>query len=89
MKVDPLEVARVIRDALPVRDVVVLAADRAGLPALRAIVEADPAQVTAKMVVDACRARLSSYKVPTLVDVRDRLERSATGKVLKSSLIGN
>jgi acyl-CoA synthetase (AMP-forming)/AMP-acid ligase II len=86
MKVDPLEVARTIRDALPVRDVVVLAADRAGLPTLRAIVEADPAQVTAKMVVDACRVRLSSYKVPTQIDVRDRLERNDAGKILMSSL---
>jgi long-chain acyl-CoA synthetase len=86
-EVDPLEVARAIREALPVREVLVLAADRAGLPALRAVVEADPAQVTAKMVVDACRARLSAHKVPTRVDVRDRLERTAAGKILMSSLV--
>jgi long-chain acyl-CoA synthetase len=86
-KVDPLEVARVIREAVPIREVVVFAADRAGLPTLRAIVEADPLRVTAKMVVDACRARLSTYKVPTQVDVRDRLERNAAGKILMSSLV--
>lgn len=87
MKVDPLEVARVIREALPVREVFVLAAERAGLPALRAVVEADPARVTAKLVVEACRSRLSPHKVPMRVDVRDRLERTATGKVLMSSLV--
>jgi acyl-CoA synthetase (AMP-forming)/AMP-acid ligase II len=88
MKVDPLEVARAIRAALPVREVVVFAADRGGLPTLRAVVEADPARVTAKMVVEACRARLSNYKVPARVDVRNELERSGTGKILMSSLVG-
>jgi long-chain acyl-CoA synthetase len=87
-KVDPLEVARAIREALPVREVLVFATDRAGLPALRAVVEADPTRVTAKMVVDACRTRLSAHKVPTRVDVHDRLERNAAGKILMSSLVG-
>ena len=85
-KVDPLEVARVIREAAPVREVVVFAADRGGLPALRAVVEADPTRVTAKMILEACRARLSPHKVPIQIDVRERLERSAAGKILMSSL---
>ena len=89
MKVDPLEVAQVIRDAVPVRDVVVFAANRAGLPALRVMIEADPSLVTPKMVVQACRARLSSHKVPAHVEVRERWERSATGKILMSSLTGD
>lgn len=85
-KVDQLEVERVVRESLPVRDVYVLAAVRAGLPVVRAVIEADPAQVTRSMVVEACRARLSSYKVPALVEIHERLERDANGKVLRASL---
>ena len=88
LKVDPLEVARVIRDALPVRDVIVLEGERGGLPAVRALIEADPAQVTRAMVVEACRARLSAHKVPAIVEVRARFPRDASGKVLKSSIDG-
>jgi acyl-coenzyme A synthetase/AMP-(fatty) acid ligase len=88
LKVDPLEVARVIRDALPVRDVIVIEGERGGLPAVRALIEADPANVTRAMVVEACRARLSAHKVPAIVEVRARFPRDASGKVLRSSIDG-
>lgn len=85
-KVDPLEVEAVIRGALPVGDVVVLEGTRGGLPAVRAIVEADPARVNGGMVVTACRERLSAYKVPAFVEVRERLPRDANGKILRALL---
>jgi long-chain acyl-CoA synthetase len=85
-KVDPLEVERAIRESLPVGEVVVVPGTRAGLPAVRAVVEADPARVTPAMVVAACRARLSPYKVPAEIEVRARLPRDGSGKVVKSSL---
>jgi len=37
-------------------------------------------------VVSFCRARLASYKYPRVVEIRDRLPMTATGKVLKQSL---
>jgi len=85
-KVDPLEVERVIREALPVGEVIVIPGERGGVPAVRVVVEADPARITSAMVVDACRARLSGYKVPAEVEVRARIERTASGKVIRSSL---
>ena len=85
-KVDPLEVERAIREALPVGEVVVVPGTRGGVPAVRAIVEADPARVTPAMVVAACRARLSPYKVPAEIDVRACLPRDGSGKVVKASL---
>ena len=87
-KVDRVEVEGVIRSRLPVKDVIVLEGRRAGLPVVRAVVEADPAQVTRAMVIQACRECLSPYKVPAQVDVCERLERDATGKVLRGSLKG-
>jgi acyl-coenzyme A synthetase/AMP-(fatty) acid ligase len=88
LKVDPIEVARVIRDSLPVRDVIVIEGERGGVPAVRALIEADPAHVTRAMVVEACRARLSAHKVPGIVEVRARFPRDASGKVLRSSIDG-
>jgi acyl-coenzyme A synthetase/AMP-(fatty) acid ligase len=85
-KVDPLEVEAVIRDALPVADVVVLEGRRAGLPALRVIAEADPAQVTGAMIMALCRERLSPHKVPARVEVRERLPRDENGKVVRALL---
>jgi acyl-CoA synthetase (AMP-forming)/AMP-acid ligase II len=87
-KVDPLEVERVVREALPVGEVIVLAGTRADLPAVKVVVEADPARVTPAMVVAACRARLSPYKVPAEVEVRARIERTASGKIVRTSLDG-
>lgn len=87
-KVDRVEVEKVIRDRLPVKDVIVLEGRRAGLPVVRAVVEAEPARVTRAMVIEVCRECLSPHKVPAVVDVRDRLERDESGKVVRSSLEG-
>jgi acyl-CoA synthetase (AMP-forming)/AMP-acid ligase II len=69
-----------------VTDVVVMEATSAGLPAIRAVIEADPDQVTKAMVVAACRNSLSSYKIPRIVEIREKFERDANGKVIASSL---
>lgn len=83
-KVDRLEVERVIRDALPVRDVAVMEGERAGLPVIRAMIEGDPAVITRQAVIAACRAKLSAYKIPALVEILEKFDRDANGKVLKS-----
>ncbi len=85
-KVDRLEVESVIRNRLPVRDVIVLEGRRAGLAIVRAVVEADPSLVSRARVIEICRENLSPYKVPARVDVHERLERDANGKVLRAFL---
>ena len=86
--VDRLEVEQAIRDALPVKDVVVMEGERAGSPAIRAIIEGDPAVITRASVIAACRAKLSAYKVPAQVQVLEKFERDANGKVLRSFFEG-
>lgn len=80
-KVDPLEVAAVIRAALPVGEVVVLEGRRAGLASVDVFVEAEPGRVTPAMIVSACKARLSPHKVPARVEVHPRLPRDENGKI--------
>lgn len=86
LKVDPVEVADVIRAALPVSAVEVFAGERSGVPAVFAVVEADPVRVTPALVVAACRVRLSPHKVPARVEVARLLPRDDCGKVARAAL---
>jgi long-chain acyl-CoA synthetase len=49
------------------------------------IVRGDPA-LTEDMVIASCRAQLTAYKVPHIVEFRDSLPKSAIGKVLRREL---
>ena len=86
LKVDPVEVADVIRAALPVVAVEIFAGERSGMPAVFAAVEANPTQITPAQVVAACRARLSPHKVPVRVEVARVLPRNESGKVVRATL---
>ena len=86
LKVDPVEVANVIRSALPVSAVEVFGGERAGIPAVFAVVEADPGHVTPAMVIGACKLRLSLHKVPSRVEVVKCLPRDGSGKVPRARL---
>jgi long-chain acyl-CoA synthetase len=88
-KVDCLKVEEVILNSLPVAAVVVLAGERAGLPIVRAVVEAEPGRVTGVMVREACRSRLSPHEVPSLVEVLSRLPRDGNGKLQRTLLAEN
>jgi len=49
------------------------------------IVKRDPA-LTEDAVIASCRAQLTAYKVPRIVEFRDTLPKSAIGKVLRREL---
>ena len=87
LNVSPAEVERVI-EALPgVREAVVF-----GLPdeqwgeVVAAVVEGDPAALTATRVASHCRERLVRGRCPTRILVVDELPRTWTGKVMRSRL---
>lgn len=44
-------------------------------------------QVSEEEIVDWCNERLARYKVPTIIEFRDELPRSAVGKVLRRVLV--
>ena len=37
-------------------------------------------------IVEHCRARIADYKVPSIIEFRDELPKSPTGKILRSEL---
>lgn len=80
-KVDRYEVESVIRTSFPITFVAVLPFERAGQPAVCAVLEADPESVTPERVMVACQRQLLAYKVPARVVVRLKLPRDSNGKV--------
>lgn len=85
-KVDRVEVQEVIQRLSAVAYVAVLPYQRAGQPALRAVVEADPATVTLEMVSEVCRQNLAAYKIPVRIDIHAKIPRDSNGKVQLSKL---
>jgi O-succinylbenzoic acid--CoA ligase len=51
-----------------------------------AVVLRPSASVSAEELVDFCRQRLAGFKVPRLIQFRDRLPRTAAGKLLRREL---
>jgi len=41
---------------------------------------------TEKEIIDFCKEKLTKYKVPTVVEFRDSLPKSAVGKILRKTL---
>ncbi len=85
-KVARHEVEGIIRAGFDVRDVVVLPHSRAGVPALRAVIEADNDPIHSRDIMAYCKDKLSAYKVPARVDIVRELPRDATGKVSSAEL---
>jgi acyl-CoA synthetase (AMP-forming)/AMP-acid ligase II len=90
-KVAPVEVERVIMDLPGVREVAVIGVEDDLLgQAIKAILVVDDrdgrAKLTAGDVLQHCRARLESYKVPKHVAFVDDLPRTTNGKTAKAAL---
>ena len=87
-KVAPVEVERVIMDLPGVREVAVIGVEDELLgQAIKAIlVVKQGAKLTAGDVLQHCRARLESYKVPKHVAFVDDLPKTTNGKTAKAAL---
>ncbi len=88
-KVDPLEVEQVLEEHPAVREAAVVGMPAAhSLEVVKAVVVLkEPA--LAEELRSHCAERLSGYKVPRIVEFRDQLPRSPTGKLLRKDLLGD
>jgi len=50
------------------------------------VVPVEPDGVTADELIEHCRARLSKFKVPTIITFADELPKTSIGKVRKDEL---
>jgi long-chain acyl-CoA synthetase len=81
MKVSPPEVVAVLESHPAVREAAVVGiTDPSGEEVVRAAVTLK-APSTEHALLSFCQDRLSSYKIPRRIDIRDELPRSASGKV--------
>jgi long-chain acyl-CoA synthetase len=87
-KVDPVEVEDVLATHPKVREVVVVGAKGSveGEELVKAVVVPDGA-CEGRELIRFCRERLVRYKVPELVEFRDEIPKSATGKILRKYLV--
>lgn len=94
-KVDPGEVERCIASHPDVEEVVVVAVPaRGGTENVKAVVvarggrgEGSSAASLRREIIRRCGESLAQYKIPRVVEFRDAIPRSATGKVLRGKLV--
>jgi long-chain acyl-CoA synthetase len=85
-KVNPYEVEDAISTHPNVAEVAVVGIEGDyGDEKIKAVVVAREG-LEARDVIEHCRARLADFKVPSVVEFRDELPKSATGKLLRRSL---
>ncbi len=87
-KVDPLEIEEVLVGHPAVAEVVVVGLPnaRTGEQRLKAVV-VKSGDVTADVLLRFGKERLSPQKVPEIIEFRDAIPKSATGKILRGKLI--
>jgi long-chain acyl-CoA synthetase len=83
--ISPREVEEVILAHPAVRETAVIGIRKEEREAVKAFVVARGG-LSAEEILSHCRGELSSYKVPDIVEFRDVLPKSLTGKVLKKEL---
>jgi long-chain acyl-CoA synthetase len=85
-KVNPNEVEKAILGHPGVLEVVVLAAPSSFGDDLVRCVIVRRGPCTEDEIVEHCRTRIADYKIPSLIEFRDELPKSAAGKILRSEL---
>ena len=88
-KVNPREVESVLMEMAGVREAVVFAQPVPGRvgEVVRAVVACAPAQHGYREIVEWCRPRLSSHKIPRSVIIVDEIPRNGRGKVDRAALL--
>jgi long-chain acyl-CoA synthetase len=85
-KVNPYEVEEILAQHPKVREAAVMGVDAEyGDEKVRAVLVVR-APCESGEIVEFCRGRLADFKVPSIVEFRDALPKSATGKILRTTL---
>jgi long-chain acyl-CoA synthetase len=85
-KVNPFEVEAVLRGHAKVDDAVVFGVPgRHGDEAVACVI-VPVSSCTAEEILEHCRSRLAEFKIPSRIEFRDALPRSASGKVLRERI---
>ena len=86
-KIYPSEVEALISQHPDITDCAFGSYQEEGETKLRLFVVTNNRRLTQKMIRNYCRQRLTSYKVPHLIELRRDLPHSSVGRVLRSGLV--
>ena len=85
-KIDPIEVERVIISNDKIDEAVVIGInDNRGGEYVKAIV-VQRNEISTRELMEFCRDRLAGFKIPKIIEFRDLLPKSPTGKILRNKL---
>ncbi len=85
-KIDPIEVERVIISNDKIDEAVVIGInDNRGGEYVKAIV-VQRNEISTRELMEFCRDRLAGFKIPKIIEFRDSLPKSPTGKILRNKL---
>ncbi|MEM7009125.1 MAG: class I adenylate-forming enzyme family protein [Thermodesulfobacteriota bacterium] len=85
-KVDPVELENLLLEHDRVKEAAVLGVeDGKGGEIVKAVIVSEKSLET-KDIISFCRGKISDYKIPSLIEFRNELPRSPTGKVLREQL---
>lgn len=88
LKVDPLEIERVLLSFYKVKEIAVIGVKDESLgESVKAIVVLKE-NSTEKEIFDFCRGKLANYKIPRQIEFRDALPKNSMGKILREELEG-
>jgi long-chain acyl-CoA synthetase len=86
-KIDPREVEELLESHPKVSEVVVLGVPtHFGDEKVKAVIVANGA-VTAEEIVSHCQGKIADFKIPSVVEFRDSLPKSPTGKIRRGMLL--
>jgi long-chain acyl-CoA synthetase len=85
-KVNPYEVEELLERHPKVREVAVVGvAGEHGEEKVKAVIVAS-APCDPEEIIEFCRSRLADFKIPSIVEFRAELPKSASGKILRTTL---
>ncbi len=85
-KVDPNEVENLLLQHPKVKEAVILGvADNRGNEIIKAVI-VPKSNMETKEVYEFCKGRISDFKIPRVIEFRDEIPKSPTGKVLREHL---
>ena len=85
-KIDPIEVERVIISNDKIDEAVVIGInDNRGGEYVKAIV-VQRNEISTRELMEFCREKIAGFKIPKIIEFRDSLPKSPTGKILRNKL---
>lgn len=86
-KVNPIEIEKVINSIDSVKECVVFGVGKKNKEIIKAIVISTDNNLSKERIRHYCLNKMESYKLPTIIEIRDKLPRDGIGKIIRNELM--